>query len=130
MGRTPRTTSKSCTAPSRITVTAITVPAPDFEVDTGLHALGWSRQQAIDYFLENSPQAQNNIENEVDRYIGYTGQALAYKLGQREIFRLRDEAKQTMGARFDIKGFHDTVLESGPVPLDLLSDLVVEWATS
>ena len=98
-------------------------------VDTGLHALGWSRQQAIDYFLENSPQAQNNIENEVDRYIGYTGQALAYKLGQREIFRLRDEAKQTMGARFDIKGFHDTVLESGPVPLDLLSDLVVEWAT-
>ncbi|MEE8497621.1 MAG: DUF885 domain-containing protein [Acidimicrobiia bacterium] len=99
-------------------------------VDTGLHALGWSRQQAIDYFLENSPQAQNNIENEVDRYIGYTGQALAYKLGQREIFRLRDEAKQTMGARFDIKGFHDTVLESGPVPLDLLSDLVVEWATS
>ncbi len=99
-------------------------------VDTGLHALGWSRQQAIDYLLENSPQAQNNIENEVDRYIGYTGQALAYKLGQREIFRLRDEAKKTMGARFDIKGFHDTVLESGPVPLDLLSDLVVEWATS
>ncbi len=99
-------------------------------VDTGLHALGWSRQQAIDYFLENSPQARNNIENEVDRYIGYTGQALAYKLGQREIFRLRDAAKQTMGTRFDIKGFHDTVLESGPVPLNLLSDLVMEWAMS
>ena len=99
-------------------------------VDTGLHALGWSRQQAIDYFLENSPQARNNIENEVDRYIGYTGQALAYKLGQREIFRLRDTAKQRMGTRFDIKGFHDTVLESGPVPLDLLGDRVMEWATS
>ena len=99
-------------------------------VDTGLHALGWSRRQAIDYFLENSPQARNNIENEVDRYIGYTGQALAYKLGQREIFRLRDEAKRTMGDRFDIKRFHDTVLGSGPVPLKVLRDIVVEWATS
>ncbi len=99
-------------------------------VDTGMHTLGWSRQQAIDYLMENSPQAQNNIENEVDRYIGYTGQALAYKIGQREIFRLRDEAKRTMGSRFDIKGFHDTVLTSGPVPLDLLGELVSEWATS
>jgi uncharacterized protein (DUF885 family) len=99
-------------------------------VDTGLHALGWSRQQAIDYLVENSPQAVNNMENEVDRYIGYTGQALAYKIGQREIFRLRDEAQKTMGARFDIKGFHDAVLESGAVPLDLLSDLVQEWATA
>jgi len=98
-------------------------------VDTGMHALGWSRQQAIDYLLENSPQAQNNIENEVDRYIGYTGQALAYKMGQREILRLRDEAKHSMGSRFDIKEFHDTVLTSGPVPLDLLRDLVSEWAT-
>jgi uncharacterized protein (DUF885 family) len=98
-------------------------------VDTGLHALGWSRQQAIDYLVDNSPQAPNNIANEVDRYIGYTGQALAYKLGQREIFRLRDLAKQAMGDRFDIKGFHDTVLEDGPVPLDLLEELVVEWAS-
>lgn len=98
-------------------------------VDTGLHALGWSRQQAIDYLLENSPQAPNNIENEVDRYIGYTGQALAYKIGQREIFRLRDEAKRTMGDRFDIKGFHDTVLGSGPMPLDLLAELVSEWVS-
>jgi uncharacterized protein (DUF885 family) len=70
------------------------------------------------------------MENEVDRYIGYTGQALAYKIGQREIFRLRDEAQKTMGARFDIKGFHDAVLESGAVPLDLLGDLVQEWATA
>ena len=64
----------------------------------------------------------------MDRYIGYTGQALAYKIGQREIFRLRDQAKRTMGDGFDIKGFHDTVLEAGPVPLDLLGDLVGEWA--
>ena len=66
-------------------------------VDTGLHAMGWSRQQAIDYLAANSPQARNNIVNEVDRYIGYTGQALAYKIGQREIFRLRAEAKATHG---------------------------------
>jgi len=98
-------------------------------VDTGLHALGWSRQQAIDYLSENSPQAPNNIVNEVDRYIGYTGQALAYKIGQREIFRVRDEARRTMGDRFDIKGFHDVVLEAGPVPLDLLAELVTDWAS-
>ncbi|HEX9977075.1 MAG TPA: DUF885 domain-containing protein [Acidimicrobiia bacterium] len=96
-------------------------------VDTGLHAMGWSRQQAIDYFMANSPQAPNNVVNEVDRYIGYTGQALAYKLGQREIVRLREHARKSMGADFDIKGFHDTVLESGPVPLDLLGELVEEW---
>lgn len=98
-------------------------------VDTGLHAKGWGRQQAIDYLTENSPQAPNNIVNEVDRYIGFTGQALAYKIGQREIFRLREQAKASMGTRFDIKGFHDVVLEAGPVPLDLLGDLVEEWAS-
>lgn len=96
-------------------------------VDTGLHALGWSRQQAIDYLMDNSPQAPNNVVNEVDRYIGYTGQALAYKLGQREILRLREQAKASMGSRFDIKGFHDAVLEPGPVPLGVLGDLVAEW---
>ena len=96
-------------------------------VDTGIHALGWSRQQAIDYLAANSPQAANNIENEVDRYIGWPGQALAYKIGQREIFRLRDLAEQTLGDRFDIKDFHDVVLGSGLVPLPILSDLVKEW---
>ena len=99
-------------------------------VDTGLHSQGWSRQQAIDYFVANSPQALNNITNEVDRYIGYVGQALAYKMGQREIFRLRGDAQRTMGPRFDIKGFHDTVLASGPVPLGLLGELVRDWAAS
>ena len=95
-------------------------------VDTGLHALGWSRQQAIDYLMENSPQAPNNIVNEVDRYIGYVGQALAYKIGQRELFRLRDEAKKALGSKFDIKAYHDAVLENGPVPLELLGELVRE----
>lgn len=95
-------------------------------VDTGMHALGWSRQQAIDYMMENSPQAPNNIVNEVDRYIGFVGQALAYKIGQRELFKLRDEAKTALGSDFDIKAYHDAVLENGPVPLDLLGDLVRE----
>jgi uncharacterized protein (DUF885 family) len=96
--------------------------------DSGMHALGWGRQQAIDYLTENTPQAPNNIENEVDRYIGWPGQALAYKIGQLEIRRLRAEAEKTMGARFDIKGFHDTVLACGPVPLGVLGDLVGAWA--
>jgi uncharacterized protein (DUF885 family) len=96
-------------------------------VDTGIHSMGWSRERAIQYLTANSPLAPNNIENEVDRYIGYGGQALAYKLGQREILRLRDEARRTMGSRFDVKGFHDAVLACGPVPLDVLNDLVFEW---
>ena len=96
-------------------------------VDTGLHALGWGRRQAIDYLASNSPQAPNNIENEVDRYIGFAGQALAYKIGQREIVRLRDQARREMGPRFDIKGFHDTVLGCGPVPLAILGEVVHAW---
>jgi uncharacterized protein (DUF885 family) len=99
-------------------------------VDTGLHAMGWSRQQAIDYLLANSPQALNNIENEVDRYIAWPGQALAYKIGQLEILRLRREAERARSERFDIKGFHDTVLGSGPVTLQLLGELVADWAHS
>ncbi len=99
-------------------------------IDTGIHSMGWSRQQAIDYLTENSPQAPNNIVNEVNRYIGWPGQALAYKLGQREIFRLRDEARRNMGESFDIKGFHDAVLTAGPVPLDVLRDVVQAWSAA
>ncbi|MBT8208044.1 MAG: DUF885 domain-containing protein, partial [Acidimicrobiia bacterium] len=98
-------------------------------VDSGMHALGWSRQEAIDYLTTNTPQAPNNIEAEVDRYIGWPGQALGYKLGQREIFRLRAAAQNRMGEAFDIKGFHDAVLDSGPVPLSTLERLVNGWAT-
>jgi uncharacterized protein (DUF885 family) len=97
-------------------------------VDTGLHAKGWTRQQAIDFFAENSPQNLNGIAEEVDRYIGLPGQALAYMIGRLEIVRMRAEAEATMGDRFDIKGFHDTVLCSGLVPLGTLDRMVKEWA--
>ncbi len=93
-------------------------------VDTGLHAKGWSRQQAIDYMTDNSILAENNIENEVDRYITWPGQALAYKLGQMEILKLRDEAKTKLGSRFDIKAFHDAVLGNGAVALPVLRQQV------
>jgi uncharacterized protein (DUF885 family) len=98
-------------------------------VDTGMHALGWSRQQAIDYMTANSPQAHNNVETEIDRYIGWPGQALAYMIGRREIMRLRSMAQQEMGAGFDIKGFHDMALGSGAVPLPMLAQMVVDWTT-
>ena len=93
-------------------------------VDTGLHAMGWTRQQAIDYMVENSVLAENNIVNEVDRYLTWPGQALAYKVGQLEILKLREEGKRRLGARFDIKGFHDAVLRNGAVALPVLREQV------
>ena len=93
-------------------------------VDTGLHAMGWSRQRAIDYMLANSILAENNIVNEVDRYLTWPGQALAYKVGQLEILKLRDEGRRRLGARFDIKGFHDVVLRNGAVALPVLREQV------
>ena len=96
-------------------------------VDTGLHAMGWSRQQAIDYMIENSCLAENNIENEVDRYLTWPGQALAYKVGQLEILKLREEAKQRLGARFDIRAFHDVVLGNGAVALPVLREQVENY---
>jgi uncharacterized protein (DUF885 family) len=97
-------------------------------VDTGMHALGWSRRQAIDYVSANSPMAVGQIEAEIDRYIGMPGQALSYMLGRIEVQRLRFEAEEAMGDRFDIKGFHDVLLGSGVVPLETLGRLVREWA--
>jgi uncharacterized protein (DUF885 family) len=99
-------------------------------VDTGLHAKGWSRQQAIDYMVENTLLAENNIVNEVDRYLTRPGQALAYKLGQLEILKLREEAKQRLGDRFDIRDFHDVVLGAGAVPLPALRERVERYAGS
>lgn len=99
-------------------------------VDTGLHALGWSRQQAIDYMKENSVLAENNIVNEVDRYLTWPGQALAYKLGQLEILSLRREARTRLGDRFDIKAFHDTVLGNGAVALPVLREQVQAYIAS
>jgi uncharacterized protein (DUF885 family) len=96
-------------------------------VDTGMHALGWTRRQAIDFLKAHTALGENNIVNEVDRYIVWPGQALAYKIGQLEILRLRDEARTRLGAAFDIKDFHDTVLGSGAVSLPVLRDVVADW---
>jgi uncharacterized protein (DUF885 family) len=93
-------------------------------VDTGMHALGWSRDQAIGYMLEHTALAENNIVNEVDRYITWPGQALAYKLGQLEIHRLREEARERLGPRFDVRAFHDAVLSNGALPLTSLRGVV------
>ena len=99
-------------------------------VDTGIHAMGWTRQQAIDYLTANTVLAPNNIANEVDRYITWPGQALAYKLGQIEILALRDEARQKLGPKFDIRAFHDVVLRNGAVALPVLRHEVEVWIES
>ena len=96
-------------------------------VDTGLHALGWSRDRAIAFMVEHTALAENNIANEVDRYLAIPGQALAYKLGQREILQLRDEARAALGAAFDIRAFHDVVLGQGAVGLMTLRTVVGAW---
>jgi uncharacterized protein (DUF885 family) len=97
-------------------------------VDPGIHALGWSRQQAVDYMLAHTAESKAFIESEVDRYIILPGQATAYMIGRLEIERLRRGAEQRMGNRFDIRSFHDHVLEDGAVPLALLRSKIERWA--
>jgi uncharacterized protein (DUF885 family) len=96
-------------------------------VDTGIHAQGWTRQQAIDYMAGNSALTLTNVTNEVDRYIAWPGQALAYKTGQMKIRELRTEAERALGPKFDVRRFHDVVLGSGSVPLGVLEDNVRLW---
>ena len=96
-------------------------------VDTGLHALGWSRQQAVDWFVANTPMPRIEIESEVDRYISYPGQALAYMVGRREIVRLRALAAERLGPAFDLRQFHDLLLRVGMLPLPPLARTVERW---
>jgi len=97
-------------------------------VDTGIHTMGWTRQQAIDYMLAHTAEAADDIAAEVDRYIIWPGQATSYMLGMLEIRDAREEAQQAMGAKFDIKAFHDRVLEDGAVPITFLSAKIRSWA--
>jgi uncharacterized protein (DUF885 family) len=96
-------------------------------VDTGIHAMGWSRSRAIAFMMDNAVLAENNVVNEVDRYIAWPGQALAYKIGEREIRRLRADAERRLGPRFDLRAFHDVVLGGGAVSLPVLRDEVEGW---
>jgi len=96
-------------------------------VDTGMHAKRWSRERAIAYFRDNAPKAELDIINEIDRYIIMPGQALAYKIGQLKLFDLRRRATQKLGARFDLRAFHEVVLRSGAVPLSILERNIDQW---
>jgi uncharacterized protein (DUF885 family) len=93
-------------------------------VDTGLHQLGWSRGQAVEYLLANTALTRTNVENEVDRYVAWPGQALAYMVGRLELVRLRELAGDRLGGRFDLRAFHDLVLGTGGVPLSVLAEVV------
>lgn len=96
-------------------------------VDTGMHHLGWSRERAVAFMRENTATTESNIRNEVDRYIAWPGQALAYMVGQREILRLREATRKRLGPRFSLPEFHRRVLEHGAVPLAVLADNVHVW---
>ena len=96
-------------------------------LDTGLHSMGWSRQQAIDYFAANSSKPLHDITVEVDRYISWPGQALAYKIGQLKIRELREHARRELGTAFDLRAFHDEVLGAGAVPLNILDARIRAW---
>ncbi len=97
-------------------------------VDTGMHYYGWSRSQAADFMWRNTATTRANVRNEIDRYIAWPGQALAYMIGRREIQRLRGLAERALGPRFDIRAFHGVVLGDGAVPLGVLDQLVTRWA--
>ena len=96
-------------------------------VDTGVHSEGWTRDQMVQYFRDHSNLDDTTIQTEVDRYIAWPGQALAYKIGQRKILELRDKAKATLGGKFDIRGFDDHVIDAGALPLDVLAQRIDAW---
>lgn len=96
-------------------------------VDTGVHSQHWTRQQMVDYFHEHTAMDDENINTEVDRYIAWPAQALSYKMGQMKILELRARAQKELGAKFELQGFHDAVLDEGPLPLDVLDTKINEW---
>ena len=96
-------------------------------VDTGIHSKGWSRQQAIDYFMVNAGKTEHDISVEVDRYIVWPGQALAYKLGELKLKELRATAAAKLGVNFDIRAFHDEILWNGAMPLGILEKRIEDW---
>jgi uncharacterized protein (DUF885 family) len=98
-------------------------------VDTGMHYYGWSRQRAVDFMWSHTATTASNVANEIDRYIGWPGQALAYMIGRLEIGRLRDVAKDRLGDAFSVRDFHGVVLGNGAVPLDVLASTVDRWIT-
>ncbi len=99
-------------------------------VDTGVHSKHWIRQQMVDYFHDHSAIDETDVQAEVDRYIAWPSQALAYKIGQLEILALRDRAKKELGDKFDIRAFHDQVIDSGALPLDVLEEHITAWIAS
>ena len=99
-------------------------------VDTGMHAFGWTREQAIEYMAKNTAKTGNDIQVEIDRYIAWPGQALAYKIGELKILELRNRAEKELGARFNIRDFHDVVLGDGAVPLDVLERHINQYIQS
>jgi uncharacterized protein (DUF885 family) len=96
-------------------------------VDTGMHSLGWTREQSISYFLANTSKTEHDVTVEIDRYIVMPGQALAYKLGQLKFRELRAYATAELGDKFDVRAFHDQVLANGALPLDVLDTRFKEW---
>ena len=101
-----------------------------YVVDTGMHAFGWSRERAIKYMSDNTAKTQNDIVVEIDRYIAWPGQALAYKIGEMKLRELRSKAEKELGDDFNIRDFHDVVLGHGAVPLDILEQHVDDYIQS
>jgi uncharacterized protein (DUF885 family) len=96
-------------------------------VDTGVHAQHWTRQQMVDYFHEHSSLDEPTVQSEVDRYIAWPAQALAYKAGQMKILELREKARKALGPKFDLRAFHDLVIDEGAMPLDILEARIDSW---